>query len=462
MSQPVDKKIEDIDADTNSDKFAQLVAEEQNHDIKFRTLSWQKTAFLLLTEYICLAMLALAWSYMVLGWVAAIGVTLLLSVSTWYTSYVCWQYCMKHPHVRDIVDIALQLSGGNKFVGEATAVMLILNNVFLMGFHVLTGSKILNTLTDHSQCTAVFQVITAIVCFIFSLPRTLNQVSLMGVLSSLAMGIAMLLTLIYSGIQDHPGYGYDGNWPTAGATVVTTALPMATTFIAGTNAVLNITFLFIGQILYPSFIAEMKNPKDFPKALAVLTVAEIIVFFIAASVGYAYNGQYSTAPLIGSLEQGWMKKSAFAFVIIPTVVIGVLYANVAGKFIFRRIIKDSIHGYTHTVYGWSIWTVIQALLWGVSFLLGETIPSMGDFLSLMSAAFDSFFGYIFWSLAWFQLNKGNYFSTPRQTIYFVINATIFLLGLFMLGPGLYTSMEAIIADYSGPTNPAFSCHDNSL
>ena len=42
------------------------------HDIKFRTLSWQKTAALLLTEYICLAMLALAWSYMVLGWGAAI------------------------------------------------------------------------------------------------------------------------------------------------------------------------------------------------------------------------------------------------------------------------------------------------------------------------------------------------------------------------------------------------------
>ena len=49
---------------------------------------------------------------------------------------------MRHPHVRDIVDIALQLTGGNRLAGEATAIMLILNNVFLAGFHVLTGSKV--------------------------------------------------------------------------------------------------------------------------------------------------------------------------------------------------------------------------------------------------------------------------------------------------------------------------------
>ena len=73
----------------------------------------------------------------------------------------------------------------------------------------------------------------------------------------------------------------------------------------------------------------MEKPKDFPKALAVLTVAEVVVFTIAASVGYAYNGQYSTAPLIGSLQEPYMKKSAFAFVIVPTVIIGALYVSAA-------------------------------------------------------------------------------------------------------------------------------------
>lgn len=105
--------------------------------------------------------------------------TFVLAASTWYTSYTCESvdrvvgrpadsilgarlailvgipppgvdqyspdkivHSMRHPHVRDIVDIALQLTGGNRLAGEATAIMLILNNVFLAGFHVLTGSKV--------------------------------------------------------------------------------------------------------------------------------------------------------------------------------------------------------------------------------------------------------------------------------------------------------------------------------
>lgn len=462
MSFDHDKK-EHLAVDSTSDVFVQLVESEKDHDIKFRTLSWQKTAALLLTEYICLAMLALAWSFMVIGWAGALIVMFFLALSTWYTSYTCWQYCMKHPHVRDIVDIAIQLTGGSKVAGEATAIMLILNNVFLMGFHVLTGSKILNTLSDHSQCTVVFQIVTAVMCFVFSIPRTLKHVSLMGIVSAVCMAIAMLLTLVYSGIQDHPVYGYAGVYPTAGAEIITHGgAPAGTTFVGGFNAALNITFLFIGQILYPSFIAEMEQPKDFPKALAVLTIAEVVVFTVAAVVGYHFNGQYATAPLIGSLQEPYMKKSAFAFVIVPTVIIGALYANVAGKYIYRRIMKDSRHAHSHSVLGWATWLGLMIMLWVVAFVLGETIPSMGDFLSIMSAAFDLFFGYIFWAAAWFELNRGRYMSGTKQTVLFVSNIVILLLGLLMLGAGMYTSVDAIIADYAGGASPAFSCKNNAL
>ena len=87
---------------------------------------------------------------------------------------------------------------------------------------------------------------------------------------------------------------------------------------------------------------------------------------------------------------------------------------------------------------------------------------MGDFLSVMSSAFDSFFGYIFWAFAWFELNKGRLTRNMRQTILFGSNIVILALGLLMLVAGLYTSITAIIADYSGGASPAFSCNDNSL
>ena len=51
---------------------------------------------------------------------------------------------------------------------------------------------------------------------------------------------------------------------------------------------------FIGQITLPSFIAEMKEPKDFPKALWAVTIAEVIVFSLVGAVVY---GKYCPASL---------------------------------------------------------------------------------------------------------------------------------------------------------------------
>ena len=71
---------------------------------------------------------------------------------------------------------------------------------------------------------------------------------------------------------------------------------------------------------------------------------------------------------------------------------------------------------------------------------------MGDFLGIMSAAFDSFFGFIFWAVAYYHINKNKLFVGWKMTIMTIINVVIFILGLFMLGPGLYTSVDAIVAD----------------
>ena len=65
------------------DPFRALAIEEEEHQIKFRTLSWQKAALLLFGEYVCLAILALAWSWSVLGWVCGFFVTFGMGIVTW-------------------------------------------------------------------------------------------------------------------------------------------------------------------------------------------------------------------------------------------------------------------------------------------------------------------------------------------------------------------------------------------
>lgn len=199
------------------------------------------------------------------------------------------------------------------------------------------------------------------------------------------MAIAIMLCMIFAGVESNPASGYGGDWPTLGP-VFSRAFPQTgTTFVDGVNAFLNITFLWIGQILYPTFIAEMERPQDFPKALYALTVAEFILFAVPAVVIYRYTGQYTEAPAFGSLQPNF-KKISFSFVIVPTVIIGVIYANVAAKYIFSRVMRGSRHAHSHSLVGWGTWIGIMVVCWFLAFVIGSVIPSFGDFLSYVPAS----------------------------------------------------------------------------
>ncbi|KAF7191506.1 N amino acid transport system protein [Pseudocercospora fuligena] len=451
------------DGDSADVSITALVAEDHQHEISLRTMSWQKAAWLLAGDQVCLAIMAQTWSLSVLGWVPGLITMALAGVLFYITSLTMHKFIMKHPQIQDICDFGYYVFGKSKVAYWFTSFMLLCNNIMLIGFHVLTGAKVLNTLSDHSMCTVIFSVIATIMGIVMSMPRTLKHVSFMSMFSAACMAIAILLFLVFAGVESAPFYGYNGNYPELGE-VVTYAFPQkGVTWVACMNAVLNITFLWVPQILFPTFVAEMERPQDFPKALAVLAGISAFLFIVPPAIGFHYLGQYSTAPAFGSLGVTAYKKGSFAFVIVPTLVIGVIYANVSAKFIYHKLIMGkSRHQHSNTVIGWGVWALVMIAVWLVAFVFAEVIPSMGDFLSLLGAAFDSFFGFIFFAVAYYQLYKGHFFGGARRSIMTVIHIFVMIVGLFLLGPGLYAAVEAIIADYSSAVKPAFSCANVSI
>ncbi|OJJ96913.1 hypothetical protein ASPACDRAFT_1890752 [Aspergillus aculeatus ATCC 16872] len=462
VQQPADVDEFDSDGYSSAEILNALKNEDNQHEIQLRTMSWQKGAWLLCGEQVCLAIMSQSWSLSVLGWVPGIITMLLSGILFWITSTTMHKFIMKHPQIQNICDFGYYAFGKSRIAYAFAGFMLMANNILLIGFHILTGAKILNTLSDHSLCTVVFSVICTIMGVVLSVPRTLHHVSFMSMFSSACMAIAILLFLIFAGIETAPLYGYNGNYPTDGP-VRTYAFPLpGTTWVNCMNAVLNITFLWVPQILFPSFIAEMERPQDFPKALAVLTGISVILFIVPPAIGFRYLGQYATAPAFGSLGTVAYKKASFGFVIAPTLIIAVIYANVSAKFVFGHLMGRSRHAHSNTVIGWGVWLGLMAAIWILGFIFSEVIPSMGDFLSLLGAAFDSFFGFIFFAVAYWQLYKGKLFAGAGRSIMTVIHVFIMACGLFLLGPGLYAAVEAIIADYAGSVSPAFSCANLAL
>lgn len=97
--------------------------------------------------------------------------------------------------------------GKNSIAYEFSGFMLLANNILLIGFHILTGAKVINTLSDHSLCTVVFSVVITIMGIVMSIPRTLKHVSFMSMFSAACMGLAVLLFLVFAGVEDAPLYG---------------------------------------------------------------------------------------------------------------------------------------------------------------------------------------------------------------------------------------------------------------
>lgn len=325
--------------------------------------------------------------------------------------------------------------------------MFILNNTFIQGLHVLVFAKYLNTMTNHSVCTVGFTAIAAVICFISSLPRTFDTLSKLATASAFFTFISVLLATIFSGVEDHPT-GYKASSPLE----VYAVAPKGTTFISAMNAFLNISYTFIGQITLPSFIAEMKEPRDFPKALWAVTIAEIIVFSIVGAVIYNFTGtQYMSAPAFGSLSNPVFLKVSFSFMIPTLIFLGVLYASVSARFVFFHIFKDSRHKGSHTVVGWASWAGILAVTWVFAWIIAEIIPFFNDLLSLMSSLFDSFFGFIFWGMAYLQMRHEDFgpgWWRRKQSIrgYLELALNLFLIavGIFFLSAGTYVSTTVIL------------------
>jgi len=177
------------------------------------------------------------------------------------------------------------------------------------------------------------------------------------------------LAAIFAGIEAHSAnYNPDPNYVDPltvihGGEPIVTAIPLSgTTYVAGMSAFLNISYTFIGQITSPSFIAEMKNLKNFPKSLWAATICEILVFGIVGAVIYGYTGnQYNTDPAFGSLGNKVYKKVSFSFMIPTLIFLGILYASVSARFIFFRIFEGTRHKTNHTVFSWTAWVVFLPL-----------------------------------------------------------------------------------------------------
>jgi hypothetical protein len=328
---------------------------------------------------------------------------------------------------------------GREFLGVAQTIFLI----FSMASHILTWTICLNTLTNGATCTIVWGITGLLLFWFFDIPRTLKKVSWLSVASCFSITTAVIVAMAGVGAKN-PAHGHFRATQTA---------DFATAFLSVTN----IVFAFAGHVAFFSFISEMENPKDFPKALVLLQATDTSMYFLVAMGIYAYGGDKVDSPALGSAGTV-IGKVAWGLAIPTIIIAGVIYGHVASKYIYVRLFRGTKHMAKKTWLSIGSWLAITLTLWTIAWIIAESIPDFNDLLALISSLFAAWFTYGISGIFWLFLNRGQYGKGWKKMCLTAVNIGLFIMGCGICGMGLYASGKAI-HDESGGSS--WTCKSNA-
>lgn len=251
-------------------------------------------------------------------------------------------------------------------------------------------------------------------------------------------------------------------------------VPSTLTSVAhGAMSVSNIILAFTGHIAYFAIISEMKEPRDFPKSLAMLQTVTITFYIVVAAVIYSYAGQTVRSPALGSAPP-FISKIAWGIAAPTIVVAGVIAALIAAKSMYNHVWRNDLKVTSErTLKARASWLAIISGLWVVAWLIANAIPVFEQLLGLIGAAFGSWISISFPAFFWLWMDRetrknptsgGTGWKAARKqgwkrVALMCTNLVLVAIGAALCGSGLYGAVVAIAS--SGAQRAPFSCADNS-
>ncbi|KAH8803378.1 putative amino acid transporter [Xylogone sp. PMI_703] len=416
---------------------------------KFSRLGWKRLTVLLIVEAIALGSLSVPSSFATLGMVAGVICSLGVGLIAIYTSYVVGQVKLKFPDVAHYPDAGRLLFG--RFGYEVVNAMLILQLIFLVGSHCLTGTIAFMNITSSGVCSVVWGVVSAVILMVLAFPPSFTEFAILGYIDFVSIVVAIGITIIGSGVEatNAPGGLSAVNW---------SAWPKDNvTFTEGFIAISNIVFAYSFAMCQFSFMDEMHTPKDFGKSIWALGLTEIVIYTLTGALVYAFVGKDVQSPAL--LSAGHVLSKVAFGVALPVIFIsGSINGVVVGRLIHGRAFKNSSIRYIVTKMGWITWLALIAIVTALAFIIAEVIPFFSDLLSISSALFISGFTFYLPALMWFMLLREGKWYSKKNIFWSAVNGLVFVVGLVMLVGGTYSSIDDIINNYkSGKVRGVFTC-----
>ncbi|KDN36490.1 hypothetical protein K437DRAFT_54422 [Tilletiaria anomala UBC 951] len=421
---------------------------------KFKQLGWVRLTVCLIVEAIALGALSLPGVFATLGLVPGALTCIGIGLIAIYTSYLVGRACNRSPipieHFHDLGELMFGRVG-REVIGGCFFVYLGL----VTGSHALTGAIAFNNLSNSAVCSIVFTVVSSIILFLVALPPSFADIAILGYIDFVSICAAILLTIVATGIQasNAPGGLSAVNWH---------AFPEERpTFAKAFVAITNVVFAYSFAICQPSFQAELKKPNDYIKSVWALGITEIVLYTLTGAIIYVFVGQGVQSPALLSAGPT-VSKIAFGIALPVIFISGSINTTSAARYMHVRIFGKTRHRWISTPLGIGAWLGLNAVIVIFGWVVASLVPFFENFLGLMASLAVSGFTFYLPALMWFLcpgMKEGTWRDSWKNIMLAAVNAVIFLMGIFILVCGVYSSVTEIKEQYAtGTIHRPFSCN----
>ncbi|KAF2450779.1 hypothetical protein P171DRAFT_468994 [Karstenula rhodostoma CBS 690.94] len=441
--------IEKIDLENDGEIFKRGEGYED-----FRTVGWIQTTIIFTKLIFATGVLTIPSAMYTLGaFPGAINVLGWQFLNT-YCAQIQGQFRHNHAGCHSIADMG-NLVGG-KIVRELTGILFLVAFILVGASGIVGTSTALNALSNHSLCTNYFSIIATIMVFIAGSPRKFEKIAWVTWAGFLSVFTAIFIVVVGVTTLNRPAAA-----PQTGEFDFGYHVIGHPTFAAGMVAASTIFCSGAGTGAFLPVMSEMKNPKDYKKAVNWCMGFVTAAYLTFSIVVYWYCGKWVASPSLGSAGP-LIKKIAYGIGILGLVVSGALFNHVSAKYIFVRVLRDSKHLQANSFVHWSVWLGTLATVNVVAFLIASGVPIFNYLLSLAgSIAFAPLaLGLPGW--LWVYDHKDYWKGTLIQKVLYGLHVLMIIISLFLCIGGTYGVIVQIMDAYKdGSIDSAFSCADNS-
>jgi hypothetical protein len=413
-------------------------------EVNFRTVGWQRASIIFLKIIFATGVLSIPTAMVSLGAVGgAINVIAWGAFNT-YAAIIQGDFRNTHRKCHSIADMAAEVGGvGMK---ELCGALFIIAHVLCAGSGILGVSIALNTLSTHATCSVWFSFVATVVVIMAASVRTFHKIGWLTWVGFASVFVAVLIVVVAVTRLDRPAAAPATEDFDLGYYVV----PSGVTFAAGIVASCSIYVSSAATSAFLPVISEMRNPKDYRKAVYVCMGFVTASYLSFSLVVYRWCGQWVASPSLGSAGPT-VKKVAYGIGIIGLAVSGCLYLHIAAKYTFVRILRTSKHLQANTLVHWSTWLGCTIGLGIISFILASAIPIFNYLLALTGSLCFAPIGISLPGWLWIHDHRDWARGSTAQKLAFAFHVLMIALGMFILVAGTYGVIQQIINAYADGT-----------